>query len=137
MKKFITLLFLIISSFVFSQQKQNIDTSVICLPTEIGRKILKDLNELDKLKETSVLTEKEIKELENKISKQDSVILILNEKDKINLSIIKSTEEKYKLLEEDNKDLRKRNKILKIKNNVIEIATGVLLATITCIQIFR
>lgn len=136
MKNVIFFIFLTFSSFVFTQ-KTIVDTSIICFPTEIGKEILKDLNELDRLKKTSILDKKEIEEFEKKVKDQDSIISKLEEKDRNNEILVKSTEEKYKLVEEDNKDLRKQIKNIKIKNNIIEIVSGVIFATITYIQLFK
>lgn len=136
MKNIIFFIFLTFSSFVFTQ-KTNVDTSIICFPTEIGKEVLKDLNELDKLKKTNILDKKEIEEFEKKVKDQDSIISKLEEKDRNNEILVKSTEEKYKLVEEDNNDLRKEIKNIKIKNNIIEIVSGVIFATITYIQLFK
>ena len=126
MKNIIFFIFLTFSSFVFTQ-KTNVDTSIICFPTEIGKEVLKDLNELDKLRKTNILDKKEIEEFEKKVK----------DKDRNNEILVKSTEEKYKLVEEDNNDLRKEIKNIKIKNNIIEIVSGVIFATITYIQLFK
>lgn len=137
MKRIVLIYFMIFSFVTFGQTNQKIDTSIICFPTQVGKEILKDLNELDKLKKTNILDKKEIEELGKKVSKQELIIKDLEEKDKNNSVIIKSTEEKYKLIEEDNKDLRKQLKNIKTKNNIIEIVSGVLFATITYIQLFK
>jgi len=136
MKNILFFIFLSLCFFGFSQ-KTNVDTTIICFPTEIGKEVLKDLNELDKLRKTNILDKKEIEEFEKKVKDQDSIISKLEQKDRNNEVIIKSTEEKYKLLEEDNKDLRKEIKNVKIKNNIIEIVSGVIFATITYIQLFK
>lgn len=136
MKNIIFFIFITFSSFVFTQ-KTNVDTSIICFPTEIGKEVLKDLNELDKLRKTNILDKKEIEEFEKKVKDQDSIISKLEEKDRNNEILVKSTEEKYKLVEEDNNDLRKEIKNIKIKNNIIEIVSGVIFATITYIQLFK
>jgi len=136
MKNLILFIFLTLSFLTFGQ-KEIKDTSVICFPSEIGREVLKDLNELDKLKKLSILDKKEIDELVKKTNKQDTVIKDLEEKDRNSEVLIKSTEEKYKLIEEDNKDLRDQLKKIKIKNNIIEIVSGFVFATITYIQLFK
>lgn len=136
MKNIIFFIFITFSSFVFTQ-KTNVDTSIICFPTEVGKEVLKDLNELDKLRKTNILDKKEIEEFEKKVKDQDSIISKLEEKDRKNEILVKSTEEKYKLLEEDNNDLRKEIKNIKIKNNIIEIVSAVIFSTITYIQLFK
>jgi hypothetical protein len=125
-------------SFISISQKEiTNDTNEICFPSKVGKQILLDLNELDKLKETEKLTKKEIVELENKVVKQDSIISKLEQKYGNDSLIIKSLEEKYKLVEEDNKDLRGKIKSIGIKNNIIEIVTGVIMSSIIYIQIFK
>jgi hypothetical protein len=136
MKNLILFIFLTFSFLTFGQ-KEIKDTSVICFPSEIGREVLKDLNELDRLKTLSILDKKEIDELVKKTNKQDTIIKDLEEKDRNSEVLIKSTEEKYKLIEEDNKDLRDQLKKIKIKNNIIEIVSGFVFATITYIQLFK
>lgn len=137
MKTLIILLFLFISSFVFSQKQTNIDTNVVCIPNAKAKEMLKDLNELDKLRDDKKLTDKEISELEKKVSKQEIIIKELEEKDLNNKILIGANKEKYTLIEDDNKDLRKEIKNIKTKNTIIEIVSGAILATITYIQIFK
>jgi hypothetical protein len=137
MKKILLLLTFIFSSYLYSQKELNKDTTQICFPTDIGRQIVTDLNELDRLKENEKLTEKEITELETKIVKQDSIISKLQQKDINNELIVNGVEEKYELVEEDNKDLRKNLKWAKIKTNIVEIVSGVLMATFVYIELFK
>ena len=61
MKKIILLTILLSSFNTFSQKTITPDTNKICFPTEVGKQIMLDLNELDRLKENEKLTEKEIK----------------------------------------------------------------------------
>jgi hypothetical protein len=137
MKKILLLLTFIFSSYLYSQKELNKDTTKICFPTDIGRQIVTDLNELDRLKENEKLTEKEITELETKIVKQDSIISKLQQKDINNELIVNGVEEKYELVEEDNKELRKDLKWAKIKTNIVEIVSGVLMATFVYIELFK
>jgi hypothetical protein len=137
MKKIILLTILLSSFNTFSQKTITPDTNKICFPTEVGKQIMLDLNELDRLKENEKLTEKEINELGTKIVKQDSVISKLEQKDVNNQLIVKSVEEKYKLVEEDNKNLRKELKWIGVKNNIIEIVSGALMASIVYIELFK
>jgi septal ring factor EnvC (AmiA/AmiB activator) len=136
MKSLLFFVFFNFYLFGFSQ-KTIVDTSVVCFPTETAKEILKDLNELDKLKKTNILDKKEIGEFEKKVKDQDSIISKLEQKDKTNEVLVKSAEEKYKLLEEDNNDLRQEIKNVKIKNNIIEIVSAVIFSTITYIQLFK
>lgn len=137
MKNILFLLFVLFSFISISQKEIKNDTNEICFPSKVGKQILIDLNELDKLRTTDKLTKAEIIELEKKTVKQDSTISKLEQKDVNNLLIVKSVEEKFKLVEEDNKDLRGRIKTLGIKNNIIEIITGAIMTSIIYIQIFK
>jgi hypothetical protein len=137
MKKIILLTILLSSFNTFSQKTITPDTSKICFPTEVGKQIMLDLNELDRLKENEKLTEKEIIELQKKVVKQDSVISKLEQKDVNNQLIVKGVEEKYKLVEEDNKNLRKDLKWSGIKTNIVEIVSGVIMSSIIYIELFK
>jgi len=137
MKKLLVLLMFICSFNLFSQKEIKNDTTQICFPTEVGRQIELDLNELDRLKELQKLTEFEITELEKKIVKQDSVISKLEQKDINNQLIVAGVEEKFKLVDQDNKDLRNKLKWSGIKSNIIEIVSGTLMATFVYIQLYK
>jgi hypothetical protein len=137
MKTIITIFFILTSFVTLSQQKEIVDTNTMCFPTEVGKKILLDLNEFDRLKKEKVLTDKEIKQLELKCEEQDSIIVDLEEKDKNNQVIIGAANEKFKLVEEDNKNLRTDIVKIKTKSTIIEIIAGAILASITYIQIFK
>lgn len=137
MKTFLIIILFLIPLTFFSQKEIKNDTSEICFPTEVGRQIVSDLNELDRLKETKKVTEFEINELQKKIIKQDSIISKLEQKDIKSQTIITSVEEKYKLVEEDNKDLRNKLKWVGIKTNIVEIVSGFLMASFVYIQLFK
>ena len=137
MKTIITIFFILFSFVLLSQKEIKKDTNQICLPSNIGKQILLDLNELDRLKDGEKLTKKEITNLETKVVKQDSIISKLEQRDVNNITIIGSWEEKYKLVEEDNKDLRGKLKWAAIKTNIIEIFSGTIMASIIYIQLFK
>ena len=137
MKNVLLIVFLVIYFVGFSQTKITEDTNFVCLPKNIAKKVLSDLNELDRVKKQLFLFEKETYQLELKINKQDSTIMDLTKKDENNKIIISSVEEKYKLVEEDNKDLRKEIKRLNTRNTIVEIVSGAILTAITFIQIYK
>jgi len=136
MKTIITTFFFLLTFLGFSQKETPIDSSQFCLPTKIVKKILLDLNELDRLKKNEEIVVLEIKELEKKITKQDSIILNLEKKDENYKLIINNWEEKYNLVEIDNKELRKKLKWSNIKTNIVEIVSGVLLTSLIYLQFF-
>ena len=116
---------------------QKEDTTNICFPVKVGKQILLDLNDFDRLKKQSDLDKKEIKQLENKVVKEEGVIKFLEQKDSTNQVIIKDTEEKVILLEDDNKNLRKDIKKIKTKNTIIEIVSGAIVGALTYIIVFK
>lgn len=136
MKQFITFLFLFNIFTIFSQTTTN-DSNQICLPYTIGRQILLDLNELDRLRDENKLTKLEIIELEKKSIKQDGLIKVLEEKDSNNVQIIKMTDEKFKIVNEENEKLRGDIRKLKTKTTIIEIVGTAILTSITYIFIFK
>jgi hypothetical protein len=99
--------------------------------------MLLDLNDYDKLKELSKLDKKEISELNNKIIFLEKTTNTWQQKDSLSNEIIKSNEEKFKIVESENKDLRSENKRLKIKNGLFNIISGVIIAPLTYIAIFK
>lgn len=137
MKTILTIFFILFSFVVLSQKETKKDTNQICFPSSVGKQILLDLNELDRLKENEKLTKKEINELETKVVKQDSIISKLEQKDVNSKLIIGSWEEKYKLVEDDNKDLRGKLKWAGIKTSIVEIFSGVIMTSIVYIELFK
>jgi hypothetical protein len=137
MKNILFFILTLLPLTLFSQKEIEVDTTQICFPTEVGRQIEVDLNELDRLRELKKLSDFEISELEKKIVKKDSVISKLEQKDVNNKLIVDGVEEKYKLVEQDNKDLRGKLKWAGIKSNIIEIVSGALLSSIIYIELFK
>jgi hypothetical protein len=137
MKKLLFIILFLVSFISYGQKELTKDTNYTCLPNNVARQVLRDLNELDRLKKNEVLYVNEIKELEKKTVAQDSTISKLEQRDKVNLAIIQSTEEKVKLIKEDNELLRKEIKRINIKTNIIEIVSGAIMSTIIYIQLFK
>jgi hypothetical protein len=137
MKNILILILFLLPLNLLSQKEIKKDTTQICFPTEIGRQIVSDLNELDKLRDLKKLTDFEISELEKKIVKKDSIISKLEQKDVNNQLIVAGVEEKFKLVDQDNKDLRGKLKWAGIKSNIIEIVSGALMATFVYIELFK
>ena len=133
MKNILIFILFLLPLNLLSQKEIKKDTAEICFPTEVGRQIESDLNELDKLRELKKLTDFEISELEKKIVKKSK----LEQKDVNNQLIVAGVEEKFKLVDQDNKDLRGKLKWAGIKSNIIEIASGALMATFVYIELFK
>ena len=137
MKKLVILFFFLMVSSLTMSQKNVVDTSEICIPYSVAQKILLDLSDYDRIKEIKILNEKEIKELNNKIQYQEKIIIIWEEKDSTNNIIIKKTEEKFEIYKEENKSLSKENKRLKTKNTLFSIISGVIIAPLTYLVLFK
>ena len=130
MKKILILLFFFVSLTSFGQLKK-IDTTEICLPYRVGKQIMLDLNRLDSTTAILKLTNLEVKELTKKVSDQQGIMINLEDKIKMNDSIVKMTNEKFDIVDKINKDLVDDNKKLKRKNVIIEIVSGILIGALT------
>jgi len=130
MKKILTLLFFLVSLNSFGQLKK-VDTTEICLPYRVGKQIMLDLNKLDSTTAILKLTNLEVKELHNKVSNQQGIILTLEDKIKMNDTLIKKSNEKFDIVDKINKDLVTDNKKLRRKNVIIEIVSGILIGALT------
>jgi len=137
MKKLFFIIFLLSTSFVFSQNKPKNNSTEICFPYQVGQKILLELNECDKNKELLKVSEKEIGLLNDKIKEKDGIIGDLKKTVEISDTIFKKNEEKFKIVDEENKNLRGQIGLLKLKNNISNIVSGVIIGGLTYIFIFK
>ena len=135
MKYVINILFIFFTSFLFSQK--NVDSTTLYIPFKVGKAILLDLNELEKLKKQEETYIKEIYQLEVKVYKNEKIISVLEEKDKKNKEILSLSGEKYKLVEEENKNLREEIKRIKTKHIIIDIIGGSIIAGLTYVLVFK
>lgn len=134
MKKILTILFLLTT---FVSYSQNTDSTIICMPYEVGRQILLDLNECDKNKELLEVSKKEIKLLNTKIVEKDSIITDLKSDIVLCDSITEKTNEKFNIVEEENKNLRDDITKLKVKNTIFNIIGGAIIGGLTYIVVFK
>jgi DNA repair exonuclease SbcCD nuclease subunit len=135
MKFIINILFVFITTFSFSQK--NVDTTTLYVPVNVGKSILLDLNEFDRLKKQEETYVKEIYQLESKIYKNERIISVLEEKNKKNEKIITLSESKFKLLDEDNKGLRTEIKRIKTKHIIVDIIGGSIIVGLTYTLVFK
>jgi hypothetical protein len=135
MKVILNILFVLLTSFSFSQK--NIDSTTLYIPFKVGKSILIDLNELNRLKKQEELYLNEIGELEKKVLKNEKIIMKFEELDKKNTQIISLSESKYKLLDEENKNLRIDIKKIKTKNIIVEILSGSAIVGLTYVLVFK
>lgn len=138
--KFILTFFL--TTVCFFTQAQNVktktvDTSEICMPYTVAQKILLDLNNYDKLKETIPTYQNEILQLNKKVE------LLNKEKDawrkegELSKEIIVEKNNSITIYKTENEDLKKENKRLKTKNGLYNIISAVIIAPLTYIAIFK
>lgn len=137
MKNSLFLFFIFFTMIVFGQNKCIDDTTELRIPVWVGKEILLNLNELDRLKTIEIQTGKEISELEKKILSQEKSILILEETNAHGLRIIGLTEEKVILLNDENKQLRIDIGKIKTKNTVIEIIGAAIIGALTYVIVFK
>jgi len=135
MKNLIMTLLVFVPLFSFGQIKK--DTTQICFPYSVGKQIALDLNKLDQLTELVKLTEKELKETQNKVEVQSNIIETMELKEDNYELQIQKEEEKFKIVEEENEGLRTDIKKLKTKNTIIEIVGGAIVGALTYIVVFK
>jgi hypothetical protein len=83
------------------------------------------------------LTETELKQTQNKVTIQDSIIATMKLKEDNYKLQIKKEQEKFTIVENQNDGLRKDIKKLKTKNTIIEIVGGAIIGGLTYIFIFK
>jgi len=135
MKNLLITLLLFVPLLSFGQVKK--DTTQICFPYSVGKQIALDLKKFDQLTEVLKLTEKELKQTQNKVIVQDSIIATMELKEDNYELQIKKEQEKYTIVEDQNKDLRKDIKKIKTKNTIIEIVGGAIIGALTYILVFK
>lgn len=133
----IILSFLSFSSFSQTTKKTSIDTNEICMPYSVAQQILLDLNEYDKLKEVVGTYEKEVVELNNKMSllKQQNESWI--EDSKLSQEIILEKNKAIEIYKTENEDLRKENKRIKTKNGIYNIISAAIIVPLTYLLIIK
>jgi hypothetical protein len=136
MKNILILFFILLTKISFGQIIES-DTTTLLIPVNVGKSILVDLNDLERLKKQEVTYKNEIIQLENKVFKNEKIITTLEEKDKKNNEIIELKDSKYKLVDDENKELRDDIKKIKTKNIIIEIVGGSLITVLTYIIAFK
>jgi len=136
MKNTLILFFILLTNISFGQIIES-DTTTLLIPVNVGKSILVDLNDLERLKKQEVTYKNEIQQLENKVFKNEKIITTLEVKDKKNNEIIELKDSKYKLVDEENKQLRDDIKKIKTKNIIIEIVSGSIITALTYIITFK
>lgn len=139
MKQKITFILFFVVFFTFGQTSKNktIDTNQICMPYSVAQKILLDLNNYDKLKETIPTYQNEI----NQLNKKTELLVKENDawkkKDDLNGQIISEKNESIKIYKSENEDLKNENKRLKIKNGLFNIISGIIIVPLTYFAVLK
>lgn len=104
---------------------------VKCLPVSTFKSIAKDLLRGDSAIAELKLSNEQIVLLEQKVSLKDSVITTMQKKEENYLTIIKSQDEKYLVLEDHTKKLEVQLKKEKVKNKFKSFIGGGLIAILS------
>lgn len=136
MKTFLTFIFLFLTVTISYSQKSNkltIDTNMICIPNDVARKMLLDLNDYDRLKEVVVTYKNEIYELNNKVILLKKENDAWSQNDKLNNDLIIEKNKTIEIYKSENLDLKKENKRLKTKNGLYIIFSAIIITPLTYI----
>ena len=136
MKNIILIICIFLPMWLFSQ-KINTDTSLICIPYKVAKKIALDLNKLDSLTEIDKLTKIEIFEIGKKVTIQENIINLLEQKEKNYELQIKKENEKFVIVDTQNNNLRKEVKKLKTKSLFIQIIGGSIISALTVLTLIK
>lgn len=140
MKTLLISIFLIVGNMsIFSQtnKKVVVDTNLTCIPNDVARKILLDLNDYDRLKAVIITYEKEIYELNNKIVLLEKETQSWSKSDSLNNEIIKEKNKTIEIFKNENQDLKKENKRLKTKNGLYMILSAIIITPLTYIAVTK
>lgn len=132
----------LITTMCFFTQAQNvkpktIDTSEICMPYGVAQKILLDLNDYDKLKETIPTYQNEILQLNKKVEVLNKETEAWKKEGELSKEIILEKNNSITIYKTENEDLKKENKRLKTKNGLYNIISAVIIVPLTYIAIFK
>jgi len=137
MKKNILLIIFTFLCLGFLSQKNNSDTSQMCIPYPIAKQILLDLNNYDKLQEVVKTYKEEIYELNKKTQVLQKENDSWEKEDSLNREIIGEKNKTIEIIKEENKGLREENKRIKTKNTLYNIISAVIIAPLTYIALLK
>lgn len=137
MKKNILLIIFTFLCLGFLSQKNNSDTSQMCIPYPIAKQILLDLNNYDKLQEVVKTYKEEIYELNKKTQVLQKENDSWEKEDSLNREIISEKNKAIEIIKEENKGLREENKRIKTKNTLYNIISAVIIAPLTYIALLK
>jgi uncharacterized protein YllA (UPF0747 family) len=137
MKKNILLIIFTFLCLGFLSQKNNSDTSQMCIPYPVAKQILLDLNNYDKLQEVVKTYKEEIYELNKKTQVLQKENDSWEKEDSLNREIISEKNKAIEIIKEENKDLRDENKRIKTKNTLYNIISAVIIAPLTYLVLLK
>ena len=137
MKKNILLIIFTFLCLGFLSQKNNSDTSQMCIPYPVAKQILLDLNNYDKLQEVVKTYKEEIYELNKKTQVLQKENDSWEKEDSLNREIISEKNKAIEIIKEENKGLRDENKRIKTKNTLYNIISAVIIAPLTYIALLK
>jgi len=137
MKKNILLIIFTFLCLGFLSQKNNSDTSQMCIPYPVAKQILLDLNNYDKLQEVVKTYKEEIYELNKKTQVLQKENDSWEKEDSLNREIIGEKNKAIEIIKEENKGLREENKRIKTKNTLYNIISAVIIAPLTYLALLK
>ena len=132
MKKLVILTILsLVSLSCFSQTGISKDTTKVVISQQVAKQIAKDLIRLDGCVEELKLTQEKLILTQQRESIKDSTIVLLNDKDSTNQTIIRKKDDQIIVLQEEVKSLKKDVRRSKFENIIYKVGTIVGALTIT------
>ena len=130
MKKLSVLIITLITSLTAFSQSATDTLPVKCFPIPVVRLIVKDLLSGDSAKAELKLANQHIVVIEDKVKLKDSIIVIMDIKEKNYLKIIDSERQKFGIMENYSKTLEKDLRRERVKNKFTKLVSGAGLAVL-------
>jgi hypothetical protein len=107
----------------FSQTGISKDTTKVVISQQVAKQIAKDLIRLDGYVEELKLTQEKLILTQQRESIKDSTIVLLNDKDSTNQTIIRKKDDQIIVLQEEVKSLKKDIRRSKFENTIYKVGT--------------
>jgi len=107
----------------FSQTGISKDTTKVVISQQVAKQIAKDLIRLDGCVEELKLTQEKLILTQQRESIKDSTIVLLNDKDSTNQTIIRKKDDQIIVLQEEVKSLKKDVRRSKFENTIYKVGT--------------
>ena len=113
----------LVSLSCFSQTGISKDTTKVVISQQVAKQIAKDLIRLDGCVEELKLTQEKLILTQQRESIKDSTIVLLNDKDSTNQTIIRKKDDQIIVLQEEVKSLKKDIRRSKFENTIYKVGT--------------